>query len=922
MDQETLRLVVTSTGTAPRSARTGPATTPTAPLGWSVRAPSRRLCEVVARSTAVRAIGSRHSFSDLTDTTGTLLDLAGLPAGIRLDDDSTAVSVGGGVRYGDLAVALEEQGRALAAMASLPHISVAGAVATGTHGSGDRTPSLAAAVRALEIVGPGGVLRRVRRGEPDFDGSVVGLGALGVVTRVELDVEPTYEVHQEVRTGLAWGVVETRFDEITAAAYSVSLFTRFEDGVDQVWLKHRTATGGGGAARTLLRHASPRSGRCTCCAAGRREAVTTQGGVPGAWLDRLPHFRLAFTPSNGAELQSEYFVAREHALDAVERLRRMSSRLAPLLEVAEIRTIAADELWLSGAHGRDTVALHFTWVRDEPAVRRVVREIEEALVPLGARPHWGKVFEMDAGALADAFPRLPDFAALRDRVDPDRVFGNAFLDRVLRHGLTTGPEPTRGRRSRASRAARALRRRGPYIDSVWRPRPRPRPPSVSITPAQDRPFWRRTWLVVGVLVLTLFVAFVVWRGASTIYYVLMAWFVALAMEPAVSKLAPRMRRGLATGVVMLLVGRGPGRLRVDLRQPVRRPGRELHRGRCRTSPTTPWRGSTGSPGRTSPSTRSSTGSGITPGDIAAYADDVALGVLNVIGAILSGFFGLFILALLRLLRLRRDAAPAPVDRPPDAPRPAGALPRGLGPHRDQGRRLHRGPRRAGRGQLDPERHRLRPDRAALLAAAGPVDRHRRPVRAQRRHLHLHRAAGARRAHLGRAGPRRLRADLGHRLPAGREPHHRAAHLGPRRRPAPGRLLRRGPARRAAVRAVRSPARRAGGRHGHGDARDLQAALRADPRDRGAGRRAGRPQCGPRLGRPQDDDDGRRRSPGAGVVRAAAAGPSADPGTPPTTPTARSRHDLSTPQDRRHRAARPRRPARARRRHRDLDGAAR
>ncbi len=386
----------------------------------------------MARSTAVRAIGSRHSFSDLTDTTGTLLDLAGLPAGIRLDDDSTAVSVGGGVRYGDLAVALEEQGRALAAMASLPHISVAGAVATGTHGSGDRTPSLAAAVRALEIIGPGGVLRRVRRGEPDFDGSVVGLGALGVVTRVELDVEPTYEVHQEVRTGLAWGVVETRFDEITAAAYSVSLFTRFEDGVDQVWLKHRTAHGGEAPAELFGTVAAERT--MHMLRGGSAEAVTTQGGAPGAWLDRLPHFRLAFTPSNGAELQSEYFVAREHALDAVERLRRMSSRFAPLLEVAEIRTIAADELWLSGAHRRDTVALHFTWVRDEPAVRRVVREIEEALVPLGARPHWGKVFEMDAGALADAFPRLPDFAALRDRVDPERVFGNAFLDRVLGTG--------------------------------------------------------------------------------------------------------------------------------------------------------------------------------------------------------------------------------------------------------------------------------------------------------------------------------------------------------------------------------------------------------------------------------------------------------------------------------------------------------
>jgi alditol oxidase len=391
------------------------------------------LCDLVARSTAVRAIGSRHSFSDLTDTTGTLVDLAGLPADLRLDPVARTVSVSGGVRYGELAAALEERGWALAAMASLPHISVAGAVATGTHGSGDRTRSLAAAVRSLEVVGADGVLRRVARGEPGFDGSVVALGALGVVTRLELDLEPTYEVSQEVRTGLAWPVLEQHFDAITAAAYSVSLFTQFTDGVDQVWLKRRTAAPAGEVPADLFGTlAADRT--MHMLRGGSAEAVTTQGGAPGAWLDRLPHFRLAFTPSNGAELQSEFFVPREHALAAIERLRGMSGRLAPLLEVAEIRTIAADELWLSGAHRRDTVGLHFTWVRDEPAVRRVVREIEDDLVPLGARPHWGKVFEMDAGALADAFPRLPDFAALRDRVDPDRVFGNAFLDRVLPPG--------------------------------------------------------------------------------------------------------------------------------------------------------------------------------------------------------------------------------------------------------------------------------------------------------------------------------------------------------------------------------------------------------------------------------------------------------------------------------------------------------
>ncbi len=392
------------------------------------------LAELVGRSTAVRALGSRHSFSDLPDTAGTLVDLSDLPAGIRVEPHAAGgaatVSVSGGIRYGELATALEERGWALAAMASLPHISVAGAVATGTHGSGDRTRSLANAVRALELVGADGTLRRVERGEPDFDGSVVAIGALGIVTRLELDVEPTYAVSQEVRTGLTWSALESHFDDITAAAYSVSIFTRFGDAVDQLWLKHRVGEGRpadlfGTVAATMPMH---------MLLGGADEALTDQGGAPGPWLERLPHFRMAFTPSLGAELQSEYFVPRDRALEAITRLRALAPGFAPLLQVCEVRTLAADDLWLSGAQGRDTVALHFTWLRDEPAVRRAVRRIEEALVPLRARPHWGKVFEMDAGELADAFPHLAHFRALRDRVDPQRVFGNDFLDRVLGTG--------------------------------------------------------------------------------------------------------------------------------------------------------------------------------------------------------------------------------------------------------------------------------------------------------------------------------------------------------------------------------------------------------------------------------------------------------------------------------------------------------
>jgi len=386
------------------------------------------LRSLVARSPRVRALGSRHSFSDLTDTEGVLVDLAGLAPDIRVDPGSATVSLSGGVRYGQLCRALEEQGWALANLASLPHISVAGAVATGTHGSGDRNGSLASAVASLEVMGPGGDSRRVERGDPDFEGSVVALGALGIVTRLELDIEPTYLVRQEVRTGLTWATVESHFDEITAAGYSVSLFTRYdEQTVDQLWVKSRSEA----PPVDHLFDTLPAAATMHMIRGGSVDAVTAQGGVPGPWLDRLPHFRMEFTPSAGEELQSEYFIPRTHAVSVIDALRGIAASLTPLLHVAEIRTVAPDQHWLSGAYNRDTVGFHFTWVRDEPAVRALVRDVERTLAPFEPRPHWGKVFEMQAPALARAFPRLADFAALRRRVDPDGVFANDFLKRVL-----------------------------------------------------------------------------------------------------------------------------------------------------------------------------------------------------------------------------------------------------------------------------------------------------------------------------------------------------------------------------------------------------------------------------------------------------------------------------------------------------------
>lgn len=388
---------------------------------------TEQLQELVAGATRVRALGSRHSFTDIGDTSGTLVATDGLPLDPVLDQGARTVTFGAGARYGDIGSWLQERGWALPNLASLPHISVAGAVATGTHGSGDANRSLAAQVAALDLVGPDGELRHVVRGDADFDGSVVSMGALGIATRITLDVEPTYDVRQDIYLEIPWEATLSVFDDVMGSAYSVSLVTPFTgDTIPKVWLKSRGTT-----PPADLLGARRATTPMTMQEGSDLQAMTPQLGVPGPWLDRLPHFRLEHTPSRGDELQTEYLVPRSSAVEAIRAVRELGAHLAPVLVGGEIRTVAADPLWLSAAYRTDVVGLHFTWLRDPAGVYAVLPALERVLLPLGARPHWGKCFVAGVEQLAPLYPRLDDFRALRDRVDPDGTFGNAFLDRVL-----------------------------------------------------------------------------------------------------------------------------------------------------------------------------------------------------------------------------------------------------------------------------------------------------------------------------------------------------------------------------------------------------------------------------------------------------------------------------------------------------------
>jgi len=390
--------------------------------------------EIVSRADKVKALGTRHSFNVIADCAEDLISLSHLDRVIEIDRDRRTATVEGGARYGQVGEYLHARGYALRNMASLPHISAAGACATATHGSGDGNGNLATAVVAMEMVTAEGELVEISReknGER-FDGMVVALGGLGIVVKLTLEIVPSFLVRQDVYENLPWDQLEEHFDAITASAYSVSMFTNWQSGcVNQVWLKQCVTDAAAlepaptffGATRAHVdRH--PISDVSA-------EHCTSQRGVAGPWHERLPHFRMDYTPSNGEELQSEYFVPRRNAIAAFAAIARLRERISPLLLISELRTIAADRLWMSPCYGQASAAIHFTWKADWPGVRSVLPMIEAELAPLGARPHWGKLFTLDPTRLQSLYERLPDFRQLLVKFDPRGKFRNAFLDRYI-----------------------------------------------------------------------------------------------------------------------------------------------------------------------------------------------------------------------------------------------------------------------------------------------------------------------------------------------------------------------------------------------------------------------------------------------------------------------------------------------------------
>ena len=380
-----------------------------------------QLQEFVKKQNSLKALGSRHCFSRIADNVHQLISLRSMNRMLDIDETEKTVSVEAGITYSKLGPELDRQGYALHNLASLPDISVAGAIATATHGSGSKNGNLASAVAEIELVTADGELRTLSRQKDadEFLGAVVHLGALGIVTRVKLDIQPAFRVNEYTYQGLKKNILYEKFSQIMNSAYSVSLFTyRNKDGfANWPWatVRLKVQEEAGFEAKPEL--------------FGAR--LDARRNTTGSWWERLPHFAIGDVAAKGNELQTEYFVAMEHAVDAIKAVATLADRIQPLLHASELRTVAADKLWMSTCYEQQSLAIHFTWKPDQEGVANLLPEIEKRLAPFEARPHWGKLFFMGSKTLESRYDRLADFRRLVSRYDPEAKFGNAFLRNKL-----------------------------------------------------------------------------------------------------------------------------------------------------------------------------------------------------------------------------------------------------------------------------------------------------------------------------------------------------------------------------------------------------------------------------------------------------------------------------------------------------------
>jgi alditol oxidase len=396
------------------------------------------LQQLVRQLPKMRALGSRHSFNMIADSTDNLISTQKLNKIVSLDKAQGKVTVEGGMKYGELCDYLHQNGFALHNLASLPHISIAGSISTATHGSGVGNGNLATSVSGIEFVNGKGDLIQLTREDGDvFNGSVVGLGALGLVTKVTLDLVPTFEVAQVVYRNLPIDSLNENFNSIMSLGYSVSMFLDWKSNkINEVWVKKKLQKGEIPDFPKELFGAPMATENVHPVESISAESCTEQMGIPGPWYNRLPHFKMEFQPSAGKELQSEYFIPFENAYEALMAVNEMAEQISPHLFISEIRAIKGDELWMSPCYHQNSVAIHTTWKQEIPEVMALLPLLEQKLAPFNPKPHWGKLFSIPPQTLKERYQKLDDFKALLEIHDPNGKFRNDFINQNI-YGLPT-----------------------------------------------------------------------------------------------------------------------------------------------------------------------------------------------------------------------------------------------------------------------------------------------------------------------------------------------------------------------------------------------------------------------------------------------------------------------------------------------------
>ncbi len=388
--------------------------------------------DIVSSSSQVRVIGSRHSFNGIADSSVDQLWLGAMNQKVIIDTLNKKATVPAGITYTELCPVLEETGFALTNLASLKHITVAGAVTTATHGSGNGVGNLATVVSGVEMVSANGdLVEYTREQNPDiFPGVVVSLGALGIITRYTLDLVPSFLIQQDSYENIPFSEVYEHYGEITNSAYSVSLFPTWQNDYCETLVLKRKASSKEPLSTpdTFFGARSRPPEKARKASEGRSYSPF---GKPATWHESLPHYSLHEPEKMGNELQSEYFLPRENLVEALKAVQSLKEDLEPILGGSEIRSVAADDLWMSPANGQDIVGIHFNWLKKWDGIKLFLPKLEAALRPYSAMPHFGKLFHMGHEELKEVYPALNNFRKLILESDPEGKFNNDFIKKYI-----------------------------------------------------------------------------------------------------------------------------------------------------------------------------------------------------------------------------------------------------------------------------------------------------------------------------------------------------------------------------------------------------------------------------------------------------------------------------------------------------------